>query len=653
MLRNLVLIACLATCNATIEWRGITAKIKDRHLLRGVGGCAKAGRLHAIMGPSGSGKTSLLSALSGTCDRKLKLSGDLRADGVAVDKVEGAYVRQQDVFYPYLTVRETLTFAATLRLGQTDVPKVVDSILTQTGLSKAADTIVGDDKIRGVSGGERKRLAIACELVDDPDVLFLDEPTSGLDSFAAQRVVKSLRSLCDAGKTVVCVIHQPSGAVFAAFDDLTLLSEGELMYHGPTSDLDKRLRKEGFPRPRNAAPAEQAVETVSVDYVSPKTEASSREILAKLAAAAKKAERPLAEARSDSPKKGKTRGPRRRPLAELRLLYQRARRDVSRAKAATAIKAAQQVLTALIYGGIYNLDSSQGSIQDRFGLLSLCVIGSTNLAIASTIRAFPKEKTIVLRERSPRSGRPMYGALPYLFSKVAAELPLSVGLSCLFGGILYPLAKLGKTMKKFRMFLGLTTLNSVAASALGLLVGAVAPSTDAALALFPPIIVLMIIFNGSNISDESTPKAIKFLPKLSLVRWGFEGLAVNEFEGLEFKPFTQLGRPSLKTGADALARLSFEDSTIKRTTVAQGAILGACYLQTYRVLKNARPRYATLKRAVAVDESIFWTADAEARLQKIPGFVRGRVKGYAEKYARERGITTITDEVFIAAKPKK
>lgn len=614
------------------------------------------------MGPSGSGKTSLLSALSGTCDRKLKLSGDLRADGVAVDKVEGAYVRQQDVFYPYLTVRETLTFAATLRLSsKTDVPKVVETILTQTGLSKAADTIVGDDKIRGVSGGERKRLAIACELVDDPDVLFLDEPTSGLDSFAAQRVVKSLRSLCDAGKTVVCVIHQPSGAVFKAFDDLTLLSQGECMYHGPirstgprggrwipwqtraSSSLDERLRKEGFPRLRNAGPAEQAVETVSINYVSPETEASSREVLAKLSEAVKKAERPLPKASPAKATKGKTHGPRRRPLAELRLLYQRARRDVSRAKAATAIKAAQQVLTALIYGGIYSLDDSQGSIQDRFGLLSLCVIGSTNLAIASTIRAFPKEKTIVLRERSPRSGRPMYGALPYLFSKVAAELPLSVGLSCLFGGILYPLAKLGKTMKKLKTFLGLTALNSVAASALGLLVGAVAPSTDAALALFPPIIVLMIIFNGSNISDESTPKAIKFLPKMSLVRWGFEGL--------EFKPFTQLGRPSLKTGADALARLIFEDSTIKRTTVAQGAILGACYLQTYRVLKNARPRYATMKRAVA-DEDISWTADASARLQKIPGFVRGRVKGYAETYARERGLTTITDEVFIAAKPK-
>ena len=269
----------------------------------------------------GSGKTSLLSALSGTCDRRLKLSGDLRADGVAVDKVEGAYVRQQDVFYPYLTVRETLTFAATLRLGRRRGPasKIVDEILMKTGLAKAADTIVGDDKMAGVSGGERKRLAIACELVDDPDVLFLDEPIAGLDSFAAQRVVASLRTLCDAGKTVVCVIHQPSGGVFAAFDDLTLLSEGECMYHGPICDLDARLRKEGFRGRGPRVPAEHAVETVSVNYGSPETESVVAEVLAKLSDAAKKTERPLPAA-SPAKTKATAKGPRRRPLAEWRVV---------------------------------------------------------------------------------------------------------------------------------------------------------------------------------------------------------------------------------------------------------------------------------------------------------------------------------------------
>ena len=154
MLLRLVL--CAASVSATIEWRGITASIKDRSILRGVGGEAKAGRLHAIMGPSGSGKTSLLSALSGTCDRRLKLSGDLRADGMTVDKVEGAYVRQQDVFYPYLTVRETLTFAATLRLGpDADVPKIVDDCVEINQCVGCTTSFLGDDAaVLAPSSGE-------------------------------------------------------------------------------------------------------------------------------------------------------------------------------------------------------------------------------------------------------------------------------------------------------------------------------------------------------------------------------------------------------------------------------------------------------------------------------------------------------------------
>ena len=596
LVRAFAAFVALRTASArTVEWHGIDATIKGRSLLRSISGRAAPGRLHAIMGPSGSGKSTLLCAIAGCCDRKVGLRGDLRLDGAAVDRVDAAFVRQQDVFYPYLTVRETLTFAATLRLGRdADVPAVVDDLLRKTGLGKAADSIVGDDKVRGVSGGERKRLAIACELVDDPAVLFLDEPTSGLDSFAAARVVASLRGLCDAGTTVVCVIHQPSGKVFDAFDDLTLLSEGELMYHGPRRGVDRALARQGATRPAFSSAAEHAVAAVSVDYSSAETEAASRAALARLAAAARAAA-PAAPPPAETAPAAATPapGPPRRPLAELRLLYQRARRDVSRAKAATAIKAAQQVMTALIYGGIYDLDDSQRSIQDRFGLLSLCVIGSTNLAIASTIRAFPKEKAIVVRERAPRSGRPMYGALPYLASKVAAELPLAAGLSCLFGAVLYPLAKLRRSAQAFRTFLGIQVLNSLASGALGLLVGAVAPSTDAALALFPPLIVLMIIFNGSNISDESTPKPIKFLPKLSLVRWGFEGLAVNEFDGLYFE--CQNRREDLRTGRDALARLAFEDSTVKKACVAQAAILGGCYLQTYRALRSSRPAFAVMK----------------------------------------------------------
>ncbi|KAH8052997.1 ATPase [Aureococcus anophagefferens] len=545
LVRALAALVALRTASArTVEWHGIDATIKGRSLLRSISGRAEPGRLHAIMGPSGSGKSTLLCAIAGCCDRKVGLRGDLRLDGAAVDRVDAAFVRQQDVFYPYLTVRETLTFAATLRLGRdADVPTVVDDLLRKTGLGKAADSIVGDDKVRGVSGGERKRLAIACELVDDPAVLFLDEPTSGLDSFAAARVVASLRGLCDAGTTVVCVIHQPSGKVF-----------GVRRPHAAERGRAHVPRPAARRRPRARAAGREAAgllvrrgargRGVSVDYSSAETEAR--------AARRSRASRPRrARPRRPRRRRRRRRRPRRRRRRarrggprELRLLYQR--RGVSRAKAATAIKAAQQVMTALIYGGIYDLDDSQRSIQDRFGLLSLCV---------------------------------------------AAELPLAAGLSCLAGPC-STRAKLRRSAQAFRTFLGIQVLNSLASGALGLLVGAVGRRRTRARAL-PPLIVLMIIFNGSNISDESTPKPIKFLPKLSLVRWGFEGLAVNEFDGLYFE--CQNRREDLRTGRDALARLAFEDSTVKKACVAQAAILGGCYLQTYRALRSSRPAFAVMK----------------------------------------------------------
>ena len=165
---------------------------------------ARPGRFLALLGPSGSGKTSLLNALAGQtpADKKLRLTGALAANGVAVDGGDAhrervAYVRQQDAFYSELTVRETLTAAAKMR-DVTDVDAEVAETLRAVGLAPCADARVGDQKTRGgISGGERKRLALACELVGDAkDIVCADEPTSGLDAFQAHRVVASLKRLC-------------------------------------------------------------------------------------------------------------------------------------------------------------------------------------------------------------------------------------------------------------------------------------------------------------------------------------------------------------------------------------------------------------------------------------------------------------------------
>ena len=587
-------------CGATtIEFSDVSLSFrsgkKEVRVLTDVFGRASAGRLTAIMGPSGSGKSSLLSALNGQCSGSL--SGRLCVDGRACqsgvgEAVRSAYVRQQDLFYAQMTVRETLMFAARLRLGREisneEKAEVVNALLAKLGLSDCADSLVGDGKKRGISGGEKKRLNIACELIGDPQVIFLDEPTSGLDSFQAERVVEALRTLASEGKTVVCVIHQPSEYVFRLFDDLLLLADGRVAYCGAIAGLRAFLASCGRRMPAKASLAEFAISSVSLDTESPETERSSREAVAQVLAAAEGRLRAgFSAAQGEAGAAGGGLRPREalRPKASLleqyRLLFARSFREVRRGRLALFIKVMQQLSTALIYGGIYDLDRSQRSIQDRFGLMSLISIGTTNLAVAGTIRQFPKEKAIFREERSKR----VYAVLPYFLSKVLADAPVSVLLSSLFGAVLYPLVGFQRSLSKFTRFLAAGAVHALASSSLGLLLGAAAPSSEAALALLPPVVILQAIFNGVNIAAESTPRALRWIPQVSLVRWGFEGQSINEMSGLAFE--CDRPGPCCKTGEEALDRISIaaaDGATFGRALRTEGLILAACYLQTYRLL---------------------------------------------------------------------
>ena len=166
----------------SLSFDSITFQVGRKVILQGCSGSAAPGRMLAIMGPSGSGKTSLLNALAGQTKggSSATLSGTLLVGGVTcggaaqVDGLRVAYVRQEDIFYTQMTVRETLLFAARLRLPSTtplaEKERRVDQLIERLALGKAANTIIGDAKRRGISGGERKRLAIGCELLSDPQL---------------------------------------------------------------------------------------------------------------------------------------------------------------------------------------------------------------------------------------------------------------------------------------------------------------------------------------------------------------------------------------------------------------------------------------------------------------------------------------------------
>ncbi|XP_028775503.1 ABC transporter G family member 9-like [Neltuma alba] len=146
------------------------------------------------------------------------------------------YVHQNDVFYPHLTVSETLVFTVLLslpnNLSKEEKDSHVEAIMEELDLTHFKDTIMGGPSLRVVSGGERKRVRIAQELLTNPSLLLVDEPTSGLDSTTAKKIVLSLCELAKGGRTIVLTIHQPSSKLFYMFQKVLLLSDGYSLYFG-------------------------------------------------------------------------------------------------------------------------------------------------------------------------------------------------------------------------------------------------------------------------------------------------------------------------------------------------------------------------------------------------------------------------------------
>ena len=198
-----------------IEFIDIGFTLKNGvEIMKNVSGQFTAGRMCAIMGPSGAGKTTVINLVTG---KALKTEGKVlingKEDELAAYKKLLGFVPQEDVMIRTLTVRNNIAHSAKMRLpkdftkDQTD--KKVAHTLVELGISHVQHSIIGDERERGVSGGQRKRVNIAIELVADPVVLFLDEPTSGLDSTTSTALCKTLKRIArNRQMTVAAVIHQ-------------------------------------------------------------------------------------------------------------------------------------------------------------------------------------------------------------------------------------------------------------------------------------------------------------------------------------------------------------------------------------------------------------------------------------------------------------
>uniref|UniRef100_A0A3Q7FED1 ABC transporter domain-containing protein n=1 Tax=Solanum lycopersicum TaxID=4081 RepID=A0A3Q7FED1_SOLLC len=233
--------------SARLAWKDLTVMVtlnngETQNVLEGLTGYAEPGTFTALMGPSGSGKSTLLDALSGRLASNAFLSGRVLLNGRKANLSFGtaAYVTQDDTLIGTLTVRETISYSARLRLPDRmpwlEKRTLIESTIIEMGLQDCADTVIGNWHLRGISGGEKRRVSIALEILMRPRLLFLDEPTSGLDSASAFFVTQTLRGLSRDGRTVIASIHQPSSEVFELFDRLYLLSGGKTVYFGQASE---------------------------------------------------------------------------------------------------------------------------------------------------------------------------------------------------------------------------------------------------------------------------------------------------------------------------------------------------------------------------------------------------------------------------------
>ncbi|KAE9527334.1 hypothetical protein AGLY_013032 [Aphis glycines] len=255
--------------------RWLRSSITTRKLLLNkVEGYIPPCSLVAIMGPSGAGKSTLMAALANKLPAQMDFEGSAKIGSLSVRNFENhnfGYMYQQDLFCGVLTVKEHLYFMAKLKLDRRTTDKNlkarVSAVIEELGLGQCANTRIGAGGENGkimLSGGERKIVSFATELLTDPSFLFCDEPTTGLDSYSAQKVIKIMQRLVsDEGKTVVCIIHQPSTELLNVFNQLILVADGRIAYSGPPNKAISFFESVGYRCPDNYNSADFIMKTLS------------------------------------------------------------------------------------------------------------------------------------------------------------------------------------------------------------------------------------------------------------------------------------------------------------------------------------------------------------------------------------------------------
>ncbi|XP_008803363.2 ABC transporter G family member 23 [Phoenix dactylifera] len=536
-------------------------KPKAVELLKSVSFTANSSEILAIVGPSGAGKSTLLHIISGRVDsssfdpRSISLNERFVSSPSQLRKICG-FVAQEDNLLPLLTVKETLMFGAKFRLkgmSAREKEERVRNLMHELGLEHVADSYVGDEETRGISGGERKRVSIAIDTIHDPPILLLDEPTSGLDSRSALQVIELLASMAKTRRqTLILSIHQPSYRILQYVSSFLLLSHGAVAHCGSLKSLEEIISRLGLKIPVQLNPLEYAMEIMQqledyrnkcamfIDHTdSQRGQCCMEEVL-------------KCDGEMDS-----SYGSR---LEEITSLCWRFWKIIYRTKQLFAARTMQAIVGGLGLGSVYfHVKRDKDGVTERLGLFAF----SLSFLLSSTVEALPiflQERRVLMRETSRR----MYRLSSYMLANTVIFVPFLLVVALLFVIPVYWLVGLNPSFGAFMFFVLVVWMIVLMASSLVLFLSAISPDFILGNSLICITLGIFFLFSGYFIPKESIPKYWIFMYYVSLYRYPLDSLLINEYWSMRGECFSWRGNDhslcSL-TGADVLRARGLDKDT--------------------------------------------------------------------------------------------
>ncbi|XP_033146516.1 LOW QUALITY PROTEIN: ABC transporter G family member 19 [Brassica rapa] len=542
--------------SVTLRQRFGSSSTSVKTLLDDVSGEACDGDILAVLGASGAGKSTLIDALAGRVAKEsLRGSVTLNGDNVlqsSLLKVISAYVMQDDLLFPMLTVKETLMFASEFRLprslSKSKKMERVEALIDQLGLRSAADTRIGDEGHRGVSGGERRRVSIGIDIIHDPIVLFLDEPTSGLDSTNAFMVVQVLKRIAQSGSIVIMSIHQPSARILDLLDRLIILSRGKSVFNGSPANLPSFFSDFGHPIPERENITEFSLDLVRelerepnegtrelVDFndgwqkkkfARDTTQTASQQALS------------LKEAIDASVSRGKlvsgssgsmeTISSYANPsLFETFILAKRYMKNWIRMPELVGTRIATVMVTGFLLATVYwKLDNTPKGAQERLTLFAF-VVPTMFFCCLDNVPVFIQERYIFLRETAHNA----YRTSSYVISYSLVTMPQLIAPSIVFASITFWTVGLNGGLQGFFFYVLIIYASFWSGSSVVTFISGVLPNIMLSYMVATSYLAYcLLVLSGFYVNRDRIPVYWMWFHYISLLKFPYEAVLINEFD---------------------------------------------------------------------------------------------------------------------------